>query len=55
MLRDLTAEQMDRNTCRRRMDRRVMAKVDESVSIREEASTDAAVVGKFFKGMQAIL
>ena len=29
---------------------RVMAKVDDSVSIREAAGTDAAVVGKLFKG-----
>lgn len=50
VLEDLTAEQMDEILAGGEWTGRVMAKVDESVSIREEASTDAAVVGKFFKG-----
>lgn len=55
VLEDLTAEQMDEILAGGEWTGRVMAKVDESVSIREEASTDAAVVGKFLRGMQAIL
>lgn len=50
VLEDLTAEQMDEILAGGEWTGRVMAKVDESVSIRKEASTDAAVVGKFFKG-----
>ncbi len=50
VLEDLTPEQMDEVLAGSEWTGRVMAKVDESVSVREEASTDSAVVGKMFRG-----
>lgn len=50
VLEDLTPEQMDEVLAGSEWTGRVMAKVDESVSVREEANTDSAVVGKMFRG-----
>ena len=50
VLEDLTPEQMDEVLAGSEWIGRVMAKVDESVSVREEANTDSAVVGKMFRG-----
>ena len=50
VLEDLTPEQMDKVLAGSEWTGRVMAKVDESVSVREEANTDSAVVGKMFRG-----
>ena len=50
VLEDLTPEQMDEVLAGSEWAGRVMAKVDESVSVREEADTDSAVVGKMFRG-----
>lgn len=50
VLEDLTPEQMDEVLAGSEWTGRVIAKVDESVSVREEASTDSTVVGKMFRG-----
>ncbi len=50
VLEDLTPEQMDEVLAGSEWTGRVMAKVDESVSVREEANTDSTVVGKMFRG-----
>lgn len=50
LLSQLTPEDVDELLAGDEWAGRVMAKVDESVSIRAEASTEAAVVGKLFKG-----
>ena len=50
VLEDLTPEQMDEVLAGSEWTGRVMAKVDESVSVREEANADSAVVGKMFRG-----
>lgn len=46
----LTAEDVDELMAEDRWEGKVMAKVDDSVSVRADASTDAAVIGKMFKG-----
>lgn len=50
LMDQLTAEDVEEILAEDKWDGRVMAKVDESVSVRTEASTDAAVIGKMFKG-----
>ena len=50
LMSQLTAEDVDELLAEDKWDGRVMAKVDDSVSVRADASTDAAVIGKMFKG-----
>ena len=50
LMSQLTAEDVDELLAEDKWDGRVMAKVDDSVSVRTDASTDAAVIGKMFKG-----
>lgn len=50
LLDQLTAEDVEEILAENEWSGRVMAKVDESVSVREEASTEAAVVGTMYKG-----
>lgn len=50
LMSQLTAEDVDELLAEDRWDGKVMAKVDDSVSVRADASTDAAVIGKMFKG-----
>lgn len=50
LLDQLTTEDVEEILTEDEWSGRVMAKVDDSVSIREEAGTEAAVVGKLFKG-----
>lgn len=50
LMGELTPEDVEAILAGNEWDGKVMAKVDDSVSIRADASTDAAVVGKLFKG-----
>ncbi|MDE7321073.1 MAG: cell wall hydrolase [Lachnospiraceae bacterium] len=50
LMSQLTAEDVDELMAEDRWEGKVMAKVDDSVSVRADASTDAAVIGKMFKG-----
>ena len=50
LMAQLTSEDVEEILTEDKWDGKVMAKVDESVSIRSDASTDAAVIGKLFKG-----
>lgn len=50
LLDQLTTEDVEEILTEDEWAGRVMAKVDDSVSIREDASTESAVVGKLFKG-----
>ncbi len=53
LIAQLTAEDVDEILAEDEWAGRVMAKVDDSVSIRQEPNKDAAVLGKFFKGNAA--
>lgn len=50
VLEELTAEQIEEVLAANAWSGRVMADVEESVSIREEASTESAITGKLFRG-----
>ena len=50
LMDQLTAEDVDELLAEDKWDGKVMANVDDSVSVRADASTDAAVIGKMFKG-----
>jgi len=50
LLDQLTSEDVEQILTEEEWDGRVMANVDDSVSIREDASTGAEVIGKMFKG-----
>lgn len=50
LMGQLTADDVEEILAEDEWDGKVMAKVDESVSVREEASSDAAAVGKLYKG-----
>lgn len=50
LMSQLTAEDVDELLAEDKWDGKVMAKVDDSVSVRADASTDAAVIGRMFKG-----
>ena len=50
LMEQLTSEDVEEILTEDKWDGKVMAKVDESVSIRADASTDAVVIGKLFKG-----
>ena len=50
LMAQLTSEDVEEILTEDKWDGKVMAKVDESVSIRSDASTDATVIGKLFKG-----
>ncbi len=50
LMSQLTAEDVDEILVEDRWDGIVMAKVDSSVSVRSDATTDAAIIGKMFKG-----
>lgn len=50
LMDQLTAEDVEMILAENKWDGKVMAKVDDSVSVRASASTDAAVIGKMFKG-----
>lgn len=50
LLDQLTAEDVEEILAEDEWAGRVMANVDDSVSVREDASTESAVVGKMFKG-----
>lgn len=53
LLDQLTEEDMEELMAEEEWAGQAMAKVDDSVSVREEANTDAAVVGKLYKGCRA--
>lgn len=53
LLNQLTTEDLEVILVENEWNNRVMAKVEESVSIRAEASTESAMVGKLFKGNAA--
>ncbi len=50
LMNQLTAEDVDRILAEDKWDGMVMAKVDSSVSVRADATTDSAVIGRMFKG-----
>lgn len=50
LMDQLTAEDVEEILAEEVWDGKVMAKVDDSVSVRTEPGTDAAVIGKMFKG-----
>ncbi len=50
LMNQLTAEDVDRLLAEDKWDGMVMAKVDSSVSVRADATTDSAVIGRMFKG-----
>lgn len=50
LMSQLTAEDAEEILAEDKWDGKVMAKVEDSVSVRADASTDAAVIGKMFKG-----
>lgn len=50
LMGELTPEDVEEILAGNEWDGKVMAKVDDSVSIRADSSTEAAVVGKLFKG-----
>ena len=50
LMNQLTAEDVARLLAEDKWDGMVMAKVDSSVSVRADATTDSAVIGRMFKG-----
>ncbi len=50
LMSQLTAEDVDELLAEDKWDGKVMAKVEDSVSVRADASADSAVIGKMFKG-----
>ena len=50
LMSQLTAEDVEEILAENRWDGMVLAKVDSSVSVRADATTYAAVIGRMFKG-----
>lgn len=50
LMSQLTAEDVEEILAENKWDGMVLAKVDSSVSVRADATTDAAVIGRMFKG-----